>query len=125
GLETDRAAFTPALSTATVGNAIVEAGDTFIANRHLPSQQSMPELVIRYGVTERIESRFGWNDELGGGGSVVSPVQQQEGLVGPNRPVISYVNRFMGGVKVRLIEQSGWVPANTVLVEGYFPSFGD
>lgn len=125
GLETDRASFTPALSTAAVGNAIVEAGYTFIANRHLPSQHSVPELVIRCGLTERIEARFGWNDELGGGGSVVSPVQQQEGLVGPHRPVISYVNRFMGGVKLRLIDQSGWLPANTVLVEGYFPSFDD
>jgi hypothetical protein len=127
GVETDRASFTPALSTASVGNVILEAGYSFIANRHLPSQHSIPELVIRYGMTDRIEARFGWNEVLGGGGTIISPVQQEEGLVAPPkvRPVIAYVNRFMGGFKLRLIDQYGWIPANTVLVEGYFPSYGD
>ncbi|HEY3965082.1 MAG TPA: transporter [Planctomycetaceae bacterium] len=125
GVETDRASFTPALSTATVGNVILESGYSFIANRNLPSQHSMPELVIRYGLTERIEARFGWNQEIGGGGSVISPVQQQEGLVAPNRETIVSASRFMGGLKVRLFDQDGLFPANTVLFEGYFPSFGD
>ncbi len=126
-VETDRSSFTPALSTATVGNVILESGYSFIANRNLPSQHSMPELVIRYGLTERIEARFGWNEEVGGGGSMISPGQQQEGLVAPPsvRPTIAYASRFMGGVKVRLFDQDGLFPANTVLVEGYFPSFGD
>lgn len=126
-IETDRASFTPAVSTASVGNVIFEAGYSFIANRHLPSQHSVPELVIRYGFTDRIEGRFGWNEVIGGGGTIISPVQQQSGLVAPNgpRPLISFVNRFMGGVKVRLTDQSGLFPANTVLVEGYFPTYGD
>lgn len=127
GVETDRASFTPALSTASVGNIILESGYSFIANRHLPSQHSVPELVVRYGLTERFEARFGWNEEIGGGGSVISPVQQEEGLVQPiaTRPVIVSASRFMGGFKMRLFDQSEWFPANTVVFESYFPSFGD
>jgi hypothetical protein len=128
GVETDRASFVPALSTATYGNVILESGYSYIANRqHLGSDHSVPELVIRYGVSDCFEARFGWNLEAGGGGSMVSPVQQEEGLVAPPkiRPSIVYVNRFMSGFKWRLFQQSGWLPTQIVIVEGYIPSYGD
>ncbi|MBS0266513.1 MAG: transporter [Planctomycetes bacterium] len=127
GVETDRAAFVPALSSAPVGNIILESGYSFIANRHLPSEHSVPELVIRYGLTERMEARFGWNEMIGGTGTIVSPVQQQTGLFVSQFPkgTLSYVNRFMGGMKYRVNDQSGWFPASTFIFEGYVPSYGN
>jgi hypothetical protein len=128
GVETDRASFVPALSTATRGNVILESGYSYIAERqHLGSTHSVPELVIRYGISESFEARFGWNEEVAGGGSMVSPVQQEEGLVAPPRirPSVVTVNRFMGGFKWRLLEQAGWFPKQTVIFESYLPSYGD
>jgi hypothetical protein len=126
-IETDRAAFTPAISTAPIGRMILESGYSFIANRHLPSEHSFPELMLRFGLSERIELRFGWNHEVGGGGSIVSPVQVQQGLVSApsNLNGLAYENGFLYGTKLRLIYQSGWIPANTVIIQGFSPSFGD
>lgn len=126
-IETDRAAFTPAISTAPIGRMILESGYTFIANRHLPSQQSYPELMFRFGLSERIELRFGWNNQIGGGGSIVSPIQVQEGMLAASSNLngLAYENGFLYGTKVRLLEQSGWIPANTVIVQGFSPSLGD
>src|SRR5258708_1088379 len=63
-IETDRAAFTPAVSTAPIGRMIIESGYSFVANKHLPSEQSYPELMLRFGLSERIEFRFGWNNQI-------------------------------------------------------------
>lgn len=126
-IETDRAAFTPAISTSPIGRMIIESGYSFIANRHLPSEHSFPEILLRFGLSENIELRFGWNDQLGGGASIVSPIQRQEGLAAAalKAAPISYQNGFVFGAKLRLISQSGWIPANTVIVQGYKPTFGD
>ena len=127
-IETDRAAFTPAITTAPLGRMIVESGYSFIANRHLPSESSFPELMLRFGLSERIELRFGWNHEVGGGGSIVSPIQVQEGLVSAptNRfNPIAYENGFLLGAKLRLIDQFGWMPASTIVLQGFKPSLGD
>ena len=126
-IETDRASFTPAITTSPIGKMIVESGYSFIANRRLPSEHSFPELMLRYGLSERIELRFAWNDELGGGSSIVSPIQREEGLAGAARKPapISYQNGFLFGLKLRLIDQSEWIPANTFVIQGYVPTFGD
>lgn len=126
-VETDRAAFTPALSTAPVGRMIVESGYSFIANRKLPSEHSFPELMLRFGLSERIELRFGWNNELGGGASIVSPIQIQEGLAAASshRNGLAYQNGFLYGMKVRLIYQCGWIPANTFVIQGFSPTLSD
>lgn len=127
-IETDRAAFTPALSTAPLGRVLLESGYTFIANRGLPSDHSFPELMLRFGLSERLELRFGWNHEAGGGGSIVSPIQVQQGLISartnPFNP-IAYENGFMYGAKLRVIYRSGWIPDNTVTVQGFSPGLGD
>jgi hypothetical protein len=127
-IETDRAAFTPALSTAPLGRVLLESGYSFIANRGLPSDHSYPELMLRFGLSERVELRLGWNHEAGGAGNIVSPIQVQQGLVSarsnPFNP-IAYENGFMYGVKLRLITQSGWIPANTVVIQGFSPTLGD
>ena len=126
--ETDRGAFSPSWRTAPVGGVILESGYSYIANRqHIGSEHSVPELVIRYGMTERFEARFGWNEMVGFGASMVSPVQQQSSLVTPPKTAQQeiYASRFMGGFKWRAFDQEGWFPAQTVIVEGYIPSYGN
>ncbi len=81
-LETDREAFTPATSTAGKNLWIVESSYSYIDNRDTPDTNSFPELLVRYGLTDRVELRLGWNYEAGGGGNVVSPIESSEGLVG-------------------------------------------
>src|SRR5262245_34326343 len=69
-IETDRDSFTPATVIAPRGRFILESAYSFIDNRGSPETHSFPETVLRYGLTERIELRLGWNAEIGGGGDV-------------------------------------------------------
>ncbi len=69
-LETDRDAFTPATSTAGQGTAIFESSYSFIDNRSVAETHSFPEVLLRYGVNDRIELRLGWNYEVGGTGDI-------------------------------------------------------
>jgi hypothetical protein len=71
-IETDRDACTPATRTAPINRWITESSYSFIDNRGVPSTNSFPELLVRYGLFKRVELRLGWNYELGAGGSVVS-----------------------------------------------------
>jgi hypothetical protein len=81
-IETDRDSFTPAISTAGRGRLIVESAYSFLDNRHVPETHSFPELLLRYGVAERVELRLGWNYEVGGAGNDTSGSQGGEGLQG-------------------------------------------
>src|SRR5262249_57778444 len=36
-------------------------------NRRVPETHSFPELLLRYGLTKRLELRLGWNYEVGSG----------------------------------------------------------
>ena len=69
-LETDRDSFTPATSIVDRSLTLVEASYSFIDNRIGPEAHSFPELLVRYGATERLELRMGWNFEAGGPGTV-------------------------------------------------------
>src|SRR5687768_11001436 len=60
-IETDRDSFTPATTTADRGRLIVESAYTFLDNRAVKETHSFPELVLRYGLTDRVEVRLGWN----------------------------------------------------------------
>jgi hypothetical protein len=68
-IETDRDSFTPATTTAGRGRLIVESAYTFQDNRGVKETHSFPELLGRYGLTDRVELRLGWNYEVGGAGS--------------------------------------------------------
>src|SRR5262245_53455137 len=81
-LETDRDSFTPATKTVAKGRTILEAAYSFIDNRHDFETHSFPELLVRHGITDRIELRLGWNYEVGGSGSSVSGTQGLESLEG-------------------------------------------
>jgi hypothetical protein len=71
-IETDRDAFTPTTKTVEQGRLVVESSYSFEDNRGIPETHSFPELLLRYGLTERIELRLGWNYEVGGVSSAAS-----------------------------------------------------
>lgn len=71
-IETDRDSFTLATTTAGCGRIIFEGAHSFIDNRTVPETHSFPELLVRYGASDWLELRLGWNYEVGGAGSPVS-----------------------------------------------------
>ena len=50
-IETDRDSYTPATTTAGRGRWIAEAAYSFIDNRHTFDSHSLPELLLRHGVS--------------------------------------------------------------------------
>ena len=54
----------------------------YIDNRHDADINSVPETLFRYGLTDRVELRVGWNYEGGGSGNVVTANESSEGLFG-------------------------------------------
>jgi hypothetical protein len=61
---------------------VLESSYTFQDNPGVPPTHSFPELLVRYGVMERLELRLGWNYEAGGKGNEASGY-----LVTPNLEV--------------------------------------
>lgn len=120
-LETDRDAFTPATSTVGRRIAVVETSYSFIDNRTVKDTHSLPELLVRRGITENIELRLGWNYEVGGTGDVVSG---NEGGEGSATGALERESQVLYGLKVGLTEQNGWTPRSAVIVQGYTPTSG-
>jgi hypothetical protein len=122
-IETDRDSFTPATTTAGRGRLIVESAYTFLDNRGVKETHSFPELLFRYGLTDRLELRLGWNYEVGGAGNVVSGAGTEEDFFSPGR--LERESTLSYGVKVRATEQSGWVPGSAVILIGQTPTSGE
>lgn len=121
-IETDRDSFTPAVSTAGRGRFIVESAYTFLDNRRVPETHSLPEFLVRYGATERIELRLGWNYEVGGAGNTASGstvADDFEGATVKREYTLSY------GFKAQLTKQDGWLPASVVILQGRTPTGGE
>jgi len=121
-LETDRDAFTPATSTAGKRLAIVESSYSFIDNRRVAETHSFPEFLVRYGVSERIELRLGWNFEVGGAADVVSGGEGGTVLEGGG---IGRESQMLYGAKVAVTEQNGWLPRSCTIVQGFTPTSGE
>lgn len=62
-LETDANSFTFAVRTADKNRIIFESGYTNIRIGKSTTKQSFPESLVRYGLTDRLELRFGYNYE--------------------------------------------------------------
>ena len=120
-LETDRDAFTPATRTATEKAWIIESSYSYIDNRHDADINSLPETLVRYGLTRRIELRVGWNWEAGGAGNVVTAEESSEGLVGEG---VSYESHMLYGVKLDVSQQEGLIPRSCAILEGFTPTSG-
>lgn len=121
-LHTDRDAFTPATTTVDAGQRLLESSYAWIDNRGTPSTNSFPELLLRLGMTQRLELRLGVNYEQGSGGSVVSAVEVGEGLIGEG---LESESNVLYGVKALLTGQESWVPRSSVIVEGFTPTSGE
>jgi hypothetical protein len=121
-LDTDRDAFTPATTTAKAGTVLTESSYVWIDNRGLPATNSFPELLVRIGARERLEWRFGFNYEQNSGGSVVAAVEVGEP---PREGTGSEEANLLYGIKVRVTDQSDWLPRSAVIVEAFTPVAGD
>ncbi len=120
-LETDRDAFTPYSSIVTEGWSILEASYSFIDNRDVAETHSYPELLVRRGVSERLELRVGWNYEVGGAGNAASGTGGHQFEVG----AIERESQFLYGFKSLVTEQERWRPRSAVIVQGYTPTSGE
>lgn len=114
-LETDRDSFTP--SPRTVGNRrlMAEAAYSFIDNRGVAETHSFPELLLRYGLSRRIELRVGFNYEVGGARNSISVAGAEDVAVdrGLERAyTVSY------GVKLLLTDHDRWLPVSSLIVMG-------
>jgi hypothetical protein len=120
-IETDRDSFTPAITTVGRGRLVIESAYSFIDNRRVKETHSFPELLFRYGITERIELRLGWNCEIGGASSAVSGSEGgdfESGAV-ETETIISY------GVKLAVTKQDRWLPASVLIATGQTPTSGE
>lgn len=119
-LETDRASYTPAITTTRPGRIIYESSYSFIQNRNTFNNHSYPEIISRVGLTERLELRVGWNYEIGGGGEISNG---DPGGV-PEEPKTQRDSQMVYGFKYALTKQSGWMPQSAAIVEATTPTSG-
>ena len=120
-LETDRDAFTPATSTVGQETTVFETSYSFIDNRSVADTHSFPEVLLRYGVSDRIELRLGWNYEVGGTGDIVSGSEVSEAAGGD----IERESQALYGLKASITEQDDWVPRSAIILHGYTPTQGE
>jgi hypothetical protein len=84
---------------------------------------SFPELICRYGVTDRIELRFGWNYEVGGAGNDTSGAAvAAEEIPSENR--LERESEVAYGMKFLVNRQDHWLPGSIVIVQGFTPTSG-
>ena len=119
-LETDRDSFTPATSTVGTGRFLFESSYSFIDNRSMDDTHSFPEILTRAGLTEHIELRFGWNYEIGGGGTVSGG--DSGGLL--EELDSSEESQLLYGIKVAMTEQDTWIPKSACILQGTTPTSG-
>lgn len=120
-IETDRDSFTPASTTAGWGRLIVESAYSFVDNRNAYETHSLPELVLRYGLTDWLEIRLGWNYEIGGEAASISGGDLGEEFFS-SRLVEEHQASY--GIKIGLTEQNGWKPTSALIVQGFTPTGG-
>lgn len=121
-IETDRDSFTPSTSVVGTGYFVFESAYSIVDNRGVPETHSYPEILGRYGITENIELRLGWNYEVGGAGNPISgnvPDQFEEG------GELERESKMLYGAKFLLTEQCGWTPEGSLIVQGYTPTSGE
>jgi hypothetical protein len=121
-IETDRDSFTPATSTVAGGRVVFESAYSFIDNRAVPETHSFPELLIRYGLTDAVELRLGWNEEIGGAGS---PISGNVPNAFDDEAGIEDESRLLYGAKFFLTRQCNGRPESSWIVQGFTPTTGE
>jgi hypothetical protein len=122
-IETDRDSFTPATKTAGVGRLILESAYSFIDNRGIKDSHSFPETLFRYGVTNRLELRLGWNYEVGGAGNEISSSDAGEDS-SEMKKSLERESRIAYGMKIQATEQGAWRPESAFIVQAFTPTMG-
>lgn len=120
-IETDRDSLTPSTRTVGTGLWVVESSYSFIDNRRTAETHSFPELLVRYGLNDWLELRFGGNFEVGGEGADVSGGASTGEFTSGE---IVRESQLLYGAKLRLSEQSNWLPESSLIVQGHTPTSG-
>ncbi|QDU89835.1 hypothetical protein Pla175_32310 [Pirellulimonas nuda] len=121
-IETDRDSFTPSTATAGCGLTIVESAYSFIDNRDVAETHSFPELLVRYGVCDWLELRFGANYEVGGASNSISSSSGSFGDI--EEPGIETEANLSYGFKAQITQQQGWRPQSAAIVQASTPTSG-
>jgi hypothetical protein len=119
-VEPDRSAFTPATSTVGRNRLLLELSGSYLDFRSGPGKYSYPELLARYGLTDRFEARFGYNLESNG--------KDEPELVGTDvaGTILGVgTTQFGYGFKWQATDQDGWLPRSGFVVQGYTPINGE
>ena len=121
-LDTDRDAFTPSTFCVERGGFLAEISHVYIQNRTGLPTNSYPELLCRFGGSDRLEWRFGVNYAANSQGSVVTSVEAGE-VDEPGRT--SRESSVLYGLKASLLDQDGLVPQACFIMEGDTPMRGE
>ncbi len=100
---------------------VIESAYSFIDNRNVPETHSLPEVVARYGISDMIELRLGFNFEVGGAGNPISgnvPDDLED------EPHLERETRILYGTKVWFSQQDNGMPESSVIVQGFTPTSG-
>lgn len=122
-IETDRDSFTPATKLAGQGRFIVESAYSYIENRGMAATHSFPEVLVRYGLTDWLELRLGWNYEVGGARNNVSGTDAGDESSGDVKG-LERESTFNFGLKFLVTRPDGWVPRSAVILQGSSPTSG-
>jgi hypothetical protein len=93
---------------------VVEGSYTFLDQDAEFDGNLFPDMLARFGLTDILEVRLGWNYEMGKYHHLapVGAERSEEGLL-------------IYGAKVFLTEARGWLPDSSVIVSGYTPTSGE
>ena len=121
-LDADRDAFTPSAYCVGSDRGLVEASYVYIDNLIGLPTNNYPELLIRQGVNEWWEWRFGVNYGVGSQGNVVTSVEVGEGAL--ERGTL-YESSILYGFKLATSHQDGLLPDSCFIMEASTPTYGD
>jgi len=119
-LETDRDSFTPATTLVGRGWTMFETSYSFIDNRTAADSHSLPEVLTRFGLTDWLELRLGWNLEAGGGGEVSGNEIGGDEATGQSETE----TKLLYGLKIAVSEQDDWLPRSAIIVHANTPTSG-
>jgi hypothetical protein len=120
-LDADRDAFTPSAYCVGPNRGLIEASHVYIDNSIGLPTNNYPEFLLRQGVNEWFELRFGANYGVGSQGNVVTSVEVGEGKLDGSA---LYESSILYGFKLATSHQDGWLPDSCFIMEGATPTYG-